>query len=56
MRGVIGETQDTITYQNLIGADFTDEMRAVEHKHLIDAEYLGDTKRVEMNQGRLEVL
>ena len=56
LRGVIGETQNTITYQNLIGADFTDEMRAVEHKHLIDAEYLGDTKRVEMNQGRLEVL
>ena len=56
LRGVIGETQGTITYQNLIGADFTDEMRAVEHKHLIDAEYLGDTKRVEMNQGRLEVL
>ena len=56
LRGVIGETPDTITYQNLIGAEFTDKMRAVEHKHLIDAEYLGDTKRVEMNQGRLEVL
>lgn len=56
LRGVIGETPDTITYQNLIGAEFTDEMRAVEHEHLIDAEYLGDTKRVEINQGRLEVL
>lgn len=56
LRGVIGETQDTITYQNLIGAEFIDEMRAIGHKHLIDAEYLEDTKRVEMNQGRLEVL
>lgn len=56
LRGVIGETPDTITYQNLIGVDFTDEMRAVEYEHLIDAEYLGDTKRVEMNQGKLEVL
>ena len=55
LRGIVGETAETLTYADVLGSEFNDSMRYGDANQLIGPKYLANTKRIVMENGKLVV-
>ncbi len=55
LRGIVGETAETLTYADVLGSEFNDSMRYSDANQLIGPKYLANTKRIVMENGKLVV-
>jgi hypothetical protein len=55
LRGIVGETAETLTYADVLGSEFNNSMRYGDANQLIGPKYLANTKRIVMENGKLVV-